>query len=156
MNMVEKLLAFYGNLVALIREEEFNVVLAETLIELQKDKGDTGCSLEGFSMRLLHTAHDERHLDEFDFDAKVLDEIVMTVFKDLAPHMRSPEARKIFRDFADLVDLERKDLFVDITGVRRLCHKEGYAVVTMVVNDVAKLRDIITKKDHGVEKIRAV
>lgn len=145
MNMVQKMIAFYTSLVSFIRNEVFVESSAEALVVLRKEVECSFTRRRDFSVNYLRIAYEEYQGDIL-VNAGCLDEIVKTAFRDLSGHMRSPEVRRVFKDFLDLVDPEERDLYVHITNVRRLDGRsDGCAVVTLVANDLGKLKGLLEK-----------
>jgi|GEM_PF-6763071 len=154
-NGVSKKIAFYASLVAFIRAETFVESTAEALIALNKELADNFTRDYRFDAHYLLCAHRGYHEDNFGQD--ILNEVVEVAFKNLAPHMRSPEVRAIFKDFLNLVDPEEKDLYVHTANVRRLDGQpNGCAVVTLVVNDYDKLDNLLHKNVVGSSTVEWV
>jgi hypothetical protein len=154
MKSVEKKIAFYGALVELIRDEEFVTSSAEALVQLFEEiKSDV--SIGGVTLEFLTDIWGEYHDDNRELD--LMETLTETAFKDLARHMRSPEVRRIFKDFSNMSGTSSQtDLFVYTANVRTLSDFEGgISVVTLVVDDLTRLQDLLNKNDT-VEVIHSV
>lgn len=154
MKSTEKKIAFYGALAELIRDEEFVTSSAEALVKLYEEiKSDV--SIESITLEFLTDAWGEYHDDNRELD--LMETLTETAFKDLARHMRSPEVRRIFRDFSNMSGTSSStDLFVYTANVRTLSDVEGgISVVTLVVDDLTMLQDLL-KQNGEVEVIHSV
>ena len=150
---IEMKIAFYGILVEIIRDETFVDSSADALMKLYEEiKGEL--SLEGFSLDFLRETFAEyKCWAEFDH----LEGIAIAAFKDLSPHMRSPDARRIFRDLSDMSGNSGQEvLFVNTVKVRSLCGTSGgISVVTLVVDDYDGLKNLLEQSSR-VEVIHSI
>lgn len=96
-------------------------------------------SIKGFSAGLAKRISDARTSGDMPTDW------MLCAFKDLAPHIRDPKARQVIDDFRKIIEDDgRKHLFVHVKNVR--CpggDDKGPSVVTLVVNDHARLMDLL-------------
>lgn len=109
---------------------------------------------EGVTLEFLREAYDEYHDQKKDLDT--LEQITEAAFCDLAKHMRNPEVRDIFGGLRALAGTGEEDLYVHTRNVRPLTKDpNGMAVVTLVVNNYAGLKDLLEQGDQ-VEVIHSV
>ncbi|MEI6191268.1 MAG: hypothetical protein WCP24_02795 [bacterium] len=151
---IEKKIAFYGILAEIIRDETFVDSSADALVGLYEEIKDE-LSLESFSLNFLKETFVDYKRDLPVFDH--LEDIAIAAFRDLSPHMRSPDARRIFRDLSDMSGNSGQEvLFVNTVKVRSLSgDPDGISVVTMVVDDYAGLKSLLEQSSR-VEVIHSI
>lgn len=151
---IEKKIAFYGILAEIIRDETFVDSSADALVGLYEEIKDE-LSLESFSLNFLKETFVDYKRDFPVFDH--LEDIAIAAFRDLSPHMRSPDARRIFRDLSDMSGNSGQEvLFVNTVKVRSLSgDPDGISVVTMVVDDYAGLKSLLEQSSR-VEVIHSI
>lgn len=153
MNSVQKKVMFYGALFELIHYYMFVSTTAQSLVKLSKEM-ESDSFKEGVTLEFLREAYDEYHDQKKDLDT--LEQITEAAFCDLAKHMRNPEVRDIFGGLRALAGTGEEDLYVHTRNVRPLTKDpNGMAVVTLVVNNYAGLKDLLEQGDQ-VEVIHSV
>lgn len=145
MNDYKKVLAFYQGLAKLLiscnyqeESDNFNMALARDLAELHKEIRDL-ITIKGFSATLAKRMSDARASGDVPYNW------MGAAFKDLAPHLRDPKARQVIDDFRKIIEDDRREhLFIHVKSTRLLGGDgKGPAVVTLVVNDLDRLTDLL-------------
>ncbi len=164
MNFVEKIVAFYGSLAAVIRDEDFGESSAVPVLQLYVEINSESVNGPGvtisdfdFTLDFLREAHEEYH--DPSRDMNILEKLTEAAFKDMARYMRFPQARKVFTEFADMCGTwGPEDLYVQTINVRPLNDwADSMAVVTLVVNSYDGLKDLLENGRKGqVEYIHSV
>ena len=68
-------------------------------------------------------------------------------FRDLAPHLRDPEARRILKEVFEALGFSQENLFVWQRSIRLLSKRgNGPAVVTLLVNDYQAFEDLLSSE----------
>ena len=154
------ILAFYQGLAELFLthkyheerpNDEFNEKLANELLTLFV-KIKKHISIKNYSVEIMHDVSDGRDGGFMPY------ELAACAFKDLAPHLRDPEARKVIDSFRQILnDEENKNLFVRVKNTRLFGKdKNGPAVVTLVVSNQLNLMDILINYSKGNIRINEV
>lgn len=146
MKVVEKLVAFYGALLAIIKDEQFVESSAEAAVKLFGEVG-SAVSFEDVTVDYLRKVH-EGYRSFSGENGDLLNDLVEGAFQDLAKHLRIPKVRALMDDLMGMVDADKEDLFIRTMNVRRLSDDpDGPAVVTVVVHNYGKLKGFLEEPD---------
>jgi len=152
----DKVVAFYGCLVALIHDEKFVKASAEAVIALYEEiKSDI--KVKNISMDVLRNAHLEYHDEGADLD--LMEALTEDAWRDLAPYMREEEVRVIFESFTNMSGTgSYTDLFVHTEKVEPFTEDpDGCVRVTLVVDNYSRLKELLHDlNDTSVEVIHSV
>ncbi len=152
-NKLERLIAFYGALVGVIRSREFVTASAETLVEIYSEMV-AELSVPIVTVDDLREIHSDYHNNNADLD--VLEEIAGYAFKDLAPHMEDPRVRVIFQDLKEMSGTDQyTDLFLHIVEIRQLSDSnDGPTEITLVVDNYGRFVDLL-QEDSNIEVVHS-
>jgi hypothetical protein len=150
MNTYKTILAFYQGLAELLLtckyheerpNDEFNEKLAADLLALFAKIKDV-ISIKSYSVALIHDVSDGRDSGFMPYD------LASCAFKDLAPHLRDPEACKVIDSFRQILnDKKNQNLFVRVKSARLFGKdKKGPSVVTLVVSSHKNLMALLSGK----------
>ncbi len=107
-------------------------------------------SLKDLTVEMIREARSERAIPERD--GKVLIQFSEAVFKDFAPYLRDPKARKITAMFRELSYTECDDLYIQVENVRLLdADENGPAVVTITTDCYNAFRDVLDRLHEKME-----
>ncbi|MFA6297418.1 MAG: hypothetical protein WC629_02550 [Candidatus Paceibacterota bacterium] len=155
----KKKICFYTFLASIIKDERFQESVAVMLVAYYHGISDQ--VTPKITMDFLRKVHGEFNGND---DLVLMEELTEDCFRDLAAHMRNPEARSVFETWTKMSGTyEKEDLFVHTANVRHLTRDaNGPTAVTLVVNSYKGLKDLLEHSRSGygrpdfVEEVHSV
>ena len=148
MKVVEKKVAFYAALAAVIRDEKFVWSSAQAVEDLFEEI-KSGVTVAGITRKYIRDAFDEYHDNNAGLDT--INDIVGCAFADMHSQMKWPKVREVFHDLLKMSSADHElDLFAHIANVRKL--GGDAAVVTLVVSNFDNLKNLL-EQNNRVEKV---